>query len=112
MIVLLGSLWSGATATGRGGGRRGGGPRIDDRCPAISNGGGESSAGGEERSAGISNRGEGVHHSLMEEGDGFQQSMREEEEEEEKEEEDVGVVQTQMKEEGVQRSPTVVNDVI
>ena len=49
----------------------------------------------------------------MEEGDGFQQSMREEEEEEEeKEEEDVGVVQTQMKEEGVQRSPTVVNDVI
>ena len=107
MIVLLGSLWSGVAATG------GGGPRIDDRCPAISNGGGESSAGGEERSAGISNRGEGVHHSLMEEGDGFQQSMREEEEEEEeKEEEDVGVVQTQMKEEGVQRSPTVVNDVI
>ena len=96
MVVLLGSLWSGVAATGRG---EGGGPRIDDRCPAISNGGGESSAGGEERSAGISNRGEGVHHSLMEEGDGFQQSMREEEEEEEeKEEEDVGVVQTQMKE--------------
>ena len=43
----------------------------------------------------------------MEDGDGFQQSMRDEEEEE-----DVGVVQTQMKEEGVQRSPTVVNDVI
>ena len=54
---------------------------------------------------------EGVHRSLMEEGDGFQQSMREEEEEkeeEEEEEEEVGVVQTQMKEEGVQRSPTAV----
>ena len=57
---------------------------------------------------------EGVHHLLMEEGVGFQQFMREEEkeekeeEEEEKEEEEVGVVQTQMKEEGVQRSPTAV----
>ena len=40
-------------------------------------------------------------------GDGFQQSLREEEEEEE-EEEEAGVVQTQMKEEEVQRSPTVV----
>ena len=72
---------------------------------------------------------EGVHQLLMEEGEGVQQSMREEEEKEEEEEEEEeegvqqsmreeeekeeeeeeeGVRQSQMEEEGVQRSPTVV----
>ena len=74
MVVLLGSLWSGVAATGRG---EGGGPRIDDRCPAISNGGGESSAGGEERSAGISNRGEGGSSPFANGGGGWVSAIHE-----------------------------------